>query len=125
MLETPSVTHLMMVTHDAGLRTGTSTVSSLSSRSAVTFLERGQSQPSVSVTDDVAASDDDCSLGTFSTRPLMHVESDSDDTVEVILTKRIMRARMVLILMKTRNNFEPKWKQKTLLQELEGPCLNI
>jgi len=76
VMETPPATHLVVVAR-AGLRTGTSTLSSLSSRSATTILERRTVAPSV--TDDAAPSDDDCSVGTSSARSSMHVESDSDD----------------------------------------------
>jgi len=41
------------------------------------LLARPQAQPSV--TEDAAASDEDCSLGTSSTRSSMCIESDSDD----------------------------------------------
>ena len=81
VVQTPPATHLMMVAR-AGVRTGTSTMSLLSSRSAnAACLDRHSQQPCVS--DDAAPSDDDCSVGASSARSSLQLESDSDDGSDV------------------------------------------
>jgi len=75
VVQTPPTAHLMVVAR-AGLQTGTSTLSSLSSRSASTSLE--QRPAPLSVTDDATASDDDRSVGT-SARSSEQLENESDD----------------------------------------------
>jgi len=73
VLSTPPA-RLVMMQARAGLRTEASTISSLSSRS---FHLPAPSN--VSGSEDAAPSDDDCSIGTSSTRSSKVVDSDSED----------------------------------------------
>ena len=71
---------LTMMQARAGLRTEASTISSLSSRSMHALTDRRVPQPpNPSECEDAAVSDDDCSVGTSSTRSSLNVDSDSDD----------------------------------------------